>query len=236
MYLKNDEKNSGYLKHFLLSPEGAIYESQDADLVPGEHSASYFQLGDSERRKLGIPRIDQHIYARENGWAINALAVLSAVSGDQQPLEDAVRAAKWIIAHRETSDGGYQHDETDKAGPYLADTLYMGRAFLTLYMVTANRTWLQHAEEAADYIENRFKGELGYLTSPSIAALKSKPQVDENADLPQFTNSLNKYSGKAPYTKLPHHPLQFSTLQTVIDERAFLLGGILFVKRELTTF
>ena len=236
IYLNTAEKISGYLKHFLLSPEGAFYASQDADLVPGEHSASYFQLGDSERRKLGIPRIDQHIYARENGWAINALAVLSAVSGAQQPLEDAVRAAKWIIAHRETPDGGYQHDETDKAGPYLADTLYMGRAFLTLYMVTANRTWLQHAEEAADYIENRFKGELGYLTSPSIGALKSKPQVDENADLARFANSLKKYSGKAAYEKLAQHAMQFLSIQTVIDERGFLVGGILLANRELTTF
>jgi uncharacterized protein YyaL (SSP411 family) len=235
IYLHTAEKISDYLKHFLLAPEGAFYASQDADLVPGEHSDSYFQLGDSERRKLGIPRIDQHIYARENGWAINALAVLSAVSGDQQPLEDAVRAAKWIIAHRETSDGGYQHDETDKAGPYLADTLYMGRAFLTLYMVTANRTWLQHAEEAADYIENRLKGELGYLTSPSIGALKSNPQVDENADLARFANSLEKYSGKAAYEKLAQHAMQFLSIQTVLDERGYLVGGILLANRELTT-
>src|SRR5258708_22654607 len=94
IYLNTGEKISGYLKHFLLSPEGAFYASQDADLVPGEHSASYFQLGDSERRKLGIPRIEQHIYARENGWAINALAVLNALSSAHQPLDNALRAAK----------------------------------------------------------------------------------------------------------------------------------------------
>ena len=235
IYLSTAEKISGYLKHFLLSPEGAFYASQDADLVPGEHSAGYFQLDDSERRKLGIPPIDQHKYARENGWAINALALLSAVSGDQQPLDVAVRAANWVIGHRRTTDGGFRHDEVDKAGPYLADTLYMGRAFLTLYMVTANRAWLQHAEQAADYIDNRFKGELGYLTSPSIGALKSKPQVDENADLARFANSLQKYSGNAAYEKMAQHAMQFLSIQTVIDERGFLVAGILLANRELTT-
>jgi len=79
-YLNTATKIYGYLQSFLQSPDGAFYASQDADLIPGEHSASYYQLGDTERRKLGIPRIDQHIYARENGWAINALAVLSAIS------------------------------------------------------------------------------------------------------------------------------------------------------------
>src|SRR5690606_23502963 len=58
-----------YLKNFLVSPDGAFYTSQDADLIRGQHSSSYFSLSDSERRKLGIPRIDKNIYSRENGLA-----------------------------------------------------------------------------------------------------------------------------------------------------------------------
>ena len=38
------EKIRDYLDNFLTSPEGAFYTSQDADLVPGEHSADYFAL------------------------------------------------------------------------------------------------------------------------------------------------------------------------------------------------
>jgi len=113
IYLSTAKKITGYLKSFLLSPEGAFYASQDADLVPGQHSAGYFELSDTERRKLGIPRIDQHVYARENGWAINALVVLSTVSDDQHLLADAIRAAEWIIAHRGMPDGGYRHDELE---------------------------------------------------------------------------------------------------------------------------
>ena len=39
-----------YTGDFLLSPEGAYYVSQDADLVKGRHSEDYFALSDSERR------------------------------------------------------------------------------------------------------------------------------------------------------------------------------------------
>jgi uncharacterized protein len=234
-YLNTSKKISDYLRSFLMSPEGAFYASQDADLIPGEHSADYFKLGDSERRKLGIPRVDQHIYSRENGWAINALAVLSAVSGERQPLEDAIRAANWIVAHRKMVGGGFTHDEAEKAGPYLADTLYMARAFLELYMVTANRDWLRQAEEAANYIDQQFKGELGYLTSPSIGALESKPQIDENADLARFANSLEKYSGIKTYGMMAQHAMQFLSIPAVADERGFLVAGILLANRELAT-
>jgi uncharacterized protein len=234
-YLSTAKKIYGYLKSFLMSPDGAFYASQDADLVPGEHSADYFKLGDAERRKLGVPRVDQHVYSRENGWAINALALLSAVSGDPQPLEDAIRAANWIIANRGVPGGGFKHDEADKAGPYLADTLYMGRAFLTLYKVTANRDWLRHAEEAANYIDQEFKGELGYLTSPAIGALKPKPQIDENTDLARFANLLEKYSGMEAYATVAKHAMQLLSIPAVADERGFLVGGILLANRELTT-
>ena len=150
-YLQAANRIRGYLKSFLTSPEGAFYTSQDADLVDGKHGGEYFELGDSDRRKRGIPRIDTHVYARENGWAINALAVLYAVSGERECLEDAVRAADWICAHRSLSDGGFRHDAADPAGPYLGDTLAMGRAFLALYACTGDRAWLKKASDAVEF-------------------------------------------------------------------------------------
>ena len=235
IYLNIAKKIYGYLKSFLMSPEGVFYASQDADLIPGEHSDDYFKLGDSERRKLGIPRVDQHIYSRENGWGINALAVLSTVSGDHQPLKDAIRAANWVISHRSLPAGGFKHVDTENAGPYLADTLYLGRAFLELYMVTADRAWLRHAEEAADYIDKQFKGELGYLTSPAIGSLKSKPQIDENVDLARFANLLEKYSGTETYGNMARHAMQFLSIPAIADERGFLVAGILLANSELST-
>jgi uncharacterized protein YyaL (SSP411 family) len=63
------------LKRFLLtklrSAEGAFYTSQDADIDETMPGKSFYALSAEERAKLGRePRIDTHIYARENGWAM----------------------------------------------------------------------------------------------------------------------------------------------------------------------
>ena len=58
-YLDAAKRIRGYMENFLKSPDGTFYTSQDADLVPGEHSADYFSLPDAKRRARGIPRIDQ---------------------------------------------------------------------------------------------------------------------------------------------------------------------------------
>jgi hypothetical protein len=59
--------------------------------VPGEHGGEYFQLSDAGRRQRGLPRIDKHIYSRENGWAINALATLYAVPRKKFPRQFDLR-------------------------------------------------------------------------------------------------------------------------------------------------
>ena len=46
-YLKAALDIHRYLKTFLMSPDGAFYTSQDADLIDGEHSDRYFKLADA---------------------------------------------------------------------------------------------------------------------------------------------------------------------------------------------
>ena len=89
-----------FLATFLTSPDGAFYTSQDADVVEGQHSAEYFALDDQSAGKQAYPRVDTHIYARENGWAITALASLYEVTGDPKTLDEAMRAADWVTQHR----------------------------------------------------------------------------------------------------------------------------------------
>src|SRR5271165_2727071 len=132
-YLHVATRIADYVQSFLTSPDGAFYVSQDADLVEGEHGGEYFKLNDAARRAQGIPRVDKHLYARENGWMIASLADLYAASGDPKYLDQAQRSAEWVLAHRALPGGGFSHDEHDSAGPYLGDTLAMGQAFLALY-------------------------------------------------------------------------------------------------------
>jgi uncharacterized protein YyaL (SSP411 family) len=232
-YLQAARQIRSYLKNFLTSPEGAFYTSQDADLVPGEHGGEYFQLDDAGRRQRGMPRIDTHIYARENGWAINALATFYAITGEQDYLDDAIRAADWIIAHRALPGGGFRHDEKDPAGPYLGDTLFVGRAFLTLYAVTADREWLRRAEQAVQFASANFKADIGYLTSAGAGELKSKPQLDENVGVTRLANLLDHYTGKAEYTQIAEHAMRFLAAPGVADRRGFLVAGALLADREI---
>ena len=173
-YLRAAQSIQQFLKTFLTSPDGAFYTSQDADVVAGQHSAEYFALDDKDRRKRGVPRVDTHVYARENGWAITALASLYGVTADPKTLDDATRAADWITLHRKLKGGGFRHGATDVAGPFLGDSISMTRAYLALYGVTGDRKWLREAETSMQYIKRTFPSQMSdaamrYLAAAPIA-------------------------------------------------------------------
>lgn len=137
-----------YVSAHLTAPDGAFYTSQDADL--GEiHGPDYFSRSDAERRALGIPRVDTHVYASSNGMLIEALAALAIASGDPAPLEEAVRAAERIMrTHRR--GGLYAHDAGDDGMLYLADQARMLAAFVALHQASGDRRWREAAIELAD--------------------------------------------------------------------------------------
>jgi uncharacterized protein YyaL (SSP411 family) len=234
-YLKAAQAIQRYLADFLTSPDGAFYTSQDADLIEGQHSADYFKLDAAARSKLGIPRVDKHLYARENGWAIDALATLYSVTGDPQALAQATRAARWIIAHRTLGDGGFRHDEHDAAGPYLGDTLAMGNAFLTLYSVTGERDWLTRARASLAYIDQTFRvaGTPGFVTAKSATDPAYKPQAlrDENVVLARFANLLFQYTGDAQYQAMARYAMHYLTIPQVAMRLP--VAAVLLADREL---
>ncbi len=234
--LEAAQRIHGYLRDFLTSPEGAFFTSQDADLQQGEHSAEYFALNNAGRRKRGVPRIDRHIYARENGWAINALATFYSVTGDERALAEAERAAEWIIANRALPGGGFRHDAEDAGGPYLGDTIYLTRAFLKLHAVTADRKWLDRAEEAAQFAEAKFKSEIGYVPyAQSLAGkLPPKPHVDENVAVARVTCLLNHYTGKAAYREMSEHAMRFLALPAVNENHGFGVAGFLLANESVS--
>ncbi len=219
-YLKAVRDIHRYVTTFLQSPEGAFYVSQDADLVKGQHSEKYFALDDAARRKLGIPVVDKHRYARENGWMIHALATAYTVTGERVYLDDAQRAARWIMPNRSLAGGGFRHDEKDVAGPYLEDTLAISDAFLALYAATGEREWLARAAAGAGFIEQHFRGaQPGYVTSAlrAGAKLQPKPTIDENIQLARFANMLHRYTGEARYRGMSDYALRMLVTEQVAD-------------------
>ncbi len=218
-----------YVDAFLKSPDGAFYVSQDADLKPGEHSTEYFGLDDKKRRAQGVPRVDRHVYSLQNGQIIEALATWGELSGDQDSIVEAEKAADWIITHRALSGGGFRHDENDATGPFLGDTLAMGRAFLELYRATGDRIWLARASSAADFIAVNFSRTTGgFVTAKSTGPIAALPQMDENISLARFGNLLARYDGNAEHEKLAESTLRYLTSPKValseITEPGILLA------------
>lgn len=247
-YLQAAEDIYGYLKLFLSSPNGGFYVSQDADVVQGEHSAEYFVKNDLERRKLGVPRVDKHIYSSQNGLIITALVDFYKASGEKQYLEDAIIAAKWIIKNRtlsiNTSDNlkwifsdwtstknllkqlkwiiknmalpvrGFKHDVKDSAGPFLSDTLNMGRAFFNLYKATNDKKWLICAEQAANFIDLHFTSPIvGFATSEAsckVCAIRAPSRlIDENIEVARFTNELFQITKNKTYKNISSHAMKY---------------------------
>ncbi len=238
-YGKAAARVSGYLAGFLLGPDGAYYTSQDADLVPGEHSAGYFSLDDGGRRARGVPRVDKHCYARENGWAISAECAYSAATGDAGALARAARAADWVMAHRAVAGGGFRHDESDAAGPFLGDTLSMGTAFLALYQGTGDGKWLARAMAAADFIRAHFSrgAEPGFASSDTagVSFPRPIPEFDESVRLARFASLLSRASGRPGDLEVAQSSLRWATLPEVVSRRGPYVGALLLAIDEVRT-
>jgi uncharacterized protein YyaL (SSP411 family) len=237
-YAKAAEDIHRFLTGFLASPDGAIYTSEDADVVEGEESDKYFAMADAGRRKVGLPRIDTHVYARENGWAIASLCRLHDLLGDAAALEQAENAARWVLASRALPGGGFRHDDVDSAGPYLADTLAMGRAFLALYKSTADRQWLGRAQSAADFVATHLASrDGGFVTSAASAdpSFAPKAQVDENVAAAGFFNLLGHYTGNRADAASARLAMRYLATPRVVESRRFWVAGILLADDECST-
>lgn len=222
-----------YLTTFLLSPEGAFYTSQNADLNSEVDGHTYYALTGEARRELGIPRIDKNIYARENGWAIDALTALYDVTGDEQVLAQAETAARYILKQRALPGGGFSHGEADSSGPYLGDTLAMAEAFLSLHRSTGEREWLREAERGLQFIRARFMADDGgFITAPAqrdaIGAFREPVKlVEENVAVARLANLAYRYTGKTEYRELAKHAAQYLTSPVLLESQPFLPGVLL---------
>lgn len=238
-YLEAARALQRYMDAFLKSPDGAFYVSQDADLSAAITGHDYYRRGEAARRHLGIPKVDTHEYARENGWAVVGFCAVYDVTGDAAALADAERAADWVLNQRALRGGGFRHDAKDTGGPYLDDTVSMGQAFLALYRSTGERRWLERARAAADYIASEFRDRRGgYIAAPPPSrapGVFADPlrTIEQNAAVARFANLLARYTGDARYRESALYALRFLAAASAGVESEQLHTEILLADREL---
>ena len=214
-YLEAMNSIHGYLVSFLRDTEGGFYTSQDADLNFEVDGHAYFPLDDAGRRSLGLPRIDDNIYARENGWVISALLSLYAASENEPALEQALASAEFVIQHRRLANGGFSHGANDIGGPYLADNQSMAQAFIALYRATGDRRWLDELALTLEFIETSFKNaEGGYNSAtaePASVGVFAEPArlVEEISALARTANLAAHYLGTATPDNIAAHAMRY---------------------------
>ncbi|MEZ4320888.1 MAG: DUF255 domain-containing protein [Myxococcota bacterium] len=218
---------------FLDDPSGGFHTSQDADLVPGEHSAGYFALDDAGRRALGVPRVDPHVYAGETGLAVVGLVALARASGERAPLERAERAGAWLLAERARPDGLFAR-EGGGGPPFLADQVEVGRAFLALHQATGERRWLDATASMLEGLSGFRHPEAGFLTGlPAPAVPAPVCDRDENAKLARLANLVGHATGNRAFHDLSDHAMRFVAADA--GSTGWHVGGVLVTDAERRT-
>lgn len=233
-YLKAAQRIAAYLEEFLSAPDGSFYVSQDADLKPGQKAHDYFVLDRAARLQQGLPRVDKHRYARSAGLAAEALLALHQASGETHYRERAQRAIQWALKERRLWGGGFRHDRFDVSGPYLGDTLAMGRALLMLYRVTQDKIWLTRAQQAVQFIHQQFAqgGTAGVVTAVETSLpVTPLPQLDENIAVTRFALAVYHVSGDAAARALAERGLRYLNTPEIALSR-LTDAGILLAAQE----
>ncbi len=153
-----------YVAAFLTAPDGTFYVTQDADVGahPGDtrpfvDGHTYYALNAEERRRRGIPRVDEHVYADANGQLIHAYARLFDATADAAYRAIALRAAERVIVSHAAVGGGFNHGSDRSSGVlHLADQAWMGRALLRLYESTGDSVWLARSQRLAAVLVTSF--------------------------------------------------------------------------------
>ena len=240
-YKRAAEHTVTYLNRFLKSPNGGFYTSQDADLIQGQKGAEYFALKDQQRLALGIPRVDEHRYTKENANLIAALSRLYSATGDASVKTQAVAIGEWLIANRQRKDGGFNHGSIDDNNRddnklFLADNISALAAFTNLYEISADRKWLKHAMACADIIQEKIST-ADMVGLPAASIDKGDPlapyvDLEENIFASRAINTLFHYSGRSADKALADKAMAYISSSEVIASR-FTEAGILLADAEL---
>ncbi|WP_372369727.1 DUF255 domain-containing protein [Candidatus Uabimicrobium sp. HlEnr_7] len=218
-YLRAAQNTCDYLQSFLMSQQGTFYTSQDADVVPGQKSDAYFALSDIERREQGIPRVDTNTYSRENGWAIEAFAVMYAITDDKKYLSIAEKASKWFLENRKQGFG-FTHGENGKI--FLSGNIALAKAFLQLHEVTAKKKWLEQTQQTLQFINENFRnvegGFCGEMQQKS-SVLQPVNDIEENIFITRCANKVYHYSGDEQYLQIAQHAMKYLATESILKKR-----------------
>jgi uncharacterized protein len=237
---------SGFMETFMTRADGAFYATMDADLNAHDPSKpfvsghDYYASSDARRRALGLPRIDTHDYAADNGLAIGAYVTLYEATLDPHALAVAKRAAQHIVDTHSTDRGAVTHGLAGEgARLYLADNVAFGWALMRLYEATREPVWIERATRIADFLGSDFFDEKagGFWASnvdPSaigVFAVRTK-SFEDNVLALRFLARVAKHAPSDSPRRLIARTLRALATPDQIKERGRMLGDFLLALEE----
>jgi hypothetical protein len=236
-----------YLDTFLSTPEGAFLPTQDADAGAHDRGALfvdgdvYYRLSDAERRKLGFPRVDSHVYAHENGLGIAALATLYEVSRDAATLARARKAADLLLAQLVSADGKVRR--TGSTALFLADAASFGRALARLAEVCGEASYRDAAVKIAaglerDFADPKTGAYFAKSLDPSaigVFARRERP-FDPNLAAVRFLAALARVTGDTAHRDRARRALAAALTPRSLTERGRMVGELLLACDEAGVF
>ncbi len=245
--LADAQRIASYLNSFLSNADGAFLVNQDADLNAHDHRAPfvdgdvYYRLPEAQRRALGIPWVDSHVYAHENGLAISAFCTLHEASQSPEPLRRARRAGDLALRTLVAPDGAVRRGAT---GPrYLADAADLGRAFVRLAELTGEASYRTAALQIASAMER----DLGspdsgafwaHTTDPDAAGVftrRDRPFA-QNVAAARFLAALARLTGDSSHRERGKQALRAVCTPAAIESRGRMVGDLLLALDDLGAY
>ena len=169
-------------KNILYLPDGPEHEADP-------RIAEMRQVLYEARLKRKQPLLDTKLITSWNALMIRALAYGGQVLGDERYAQAAERAARFILEHHRTDDGGLYRTSRDGAAKYngfLDDYAFLVQALLALRDATGRDEWRDRAGEIATRMRDRFGDDAGgyYFTEGSAQDLIVRQMVAGDSPLP----------------------------------------------------
>jgi uncharacterized protein YyaL (SSP411 family) len=229
-----------YMNTFLSNDAGGFLVTQDADVGAHDRDATfvdgdvYYKLDNAARRKLGIPRIDAHVYAEENGLAIAAMCDLYAATKDAQVLARATKAAKLVLASHVDAEGRVLHDAgRTRAVWHLGDAAAFGFALVRVAEIGGDASYTNAALKIASFMDRELRDSDGayWANTPDAAASgvfnrRRKPYAG-NVNAARLFAALARVTGDAAWFDKARTTLAGISQPLTLRFRGRMVGGYL---------
>jgi len=225
-------------RNILLRPDSDDLFAQQHFLSAGE-LASLTGFCRNELLKVrstrSRPALDDKMLVAWNSLMISALVDASVALGQDEHLQTAIKAARFILNNLKRPDNGLYHtwkDGKSQINAFLDDYAFACESFLKLYSLTNDQLWLKEAEILAVYVVVHFydshSGFFWYSENEDKQVFARKIEIYDgvipsgNSALANVLNSLGIFLDKADYmdkvrqmvsameTKFIHSPAAYS--------------------------